>query len=190
MPALTLLLLGVALGALFAWSAAEELQHRQSLSESNATAIVFAFSLLAYAPSTSYLLSYNTDWSVGYWFDTIHLPNVTFALVALALASAPVLGYWLAAPASSDRAAGQALALGGASVLLVLLNTLIGLRRLMLTGSFRQFQDDYGLQSLAGSSLGYTLLWTMLVLAVLAFWTHTALRRLGSPTNFPHAGDR
>lgn len=190
MPALTLLLLGVALGALFAWSASEELQQRQSLSESNATSIVAAFSLLVYAPSASYLLSYNPDWSVGYWFDAMRLPNIVFALAALTLASAPLLGYWLAAPASSDRTGWQSLTLGGASILFLLLNTLVGLRRLMLTGNFRQFQDDYGMQSLAGSPLGYTILWTMLVLAVLTFWTHGTLRRLGTAPNFPHAGDR
>lgn len=190
MPALTFLLIGVALGALFAWSAAEELQHRQSPSESSATTIVAAFSLLVYAPATSYLLSYNPDWSLGYWFDAARGSRVGFALAALALASAPLLGYWASAPRSSERPWWHPVMLGGASVLLVLLNTLVGLPRFMLVGSFRQFHDDYGMQSLAGSPLGYTLLWTMLILAALIFWTHTALRRLGSVTHFPHAGDR
>ena len=54
--------------------------------------------------------------------------------------------------------------------------------RLSVAASHAQYHGDFGTRSLAGSPIGYALLWMSAVLAGGVIWTLHSLRRLGRPT--------
>ncbi len=171
------------LGVAFAWAAADELARTAGSGvTSRSMVVVSLFGLLVFSPIAAYFLAFAPDWSYAYLVDPQRLPSaVDLTLVLLDVASVP-LGFALAARRASQRRLGSLVRLATAPALGALLILVAGFQRLAVQGSYAQFHGDFGTHSVAGSPLGYSLLWMAAVLAASVLWTARSLRRLGGGT--------
>jgi hypothetical protein len=180
-PALLSPLVGFLLGVAFAWSAAAELGRAHSAElATRSVAVVALFSLLVFAPASAYFLAFAPDWSYAYMLDTHRLSGAAdLIVVLLAVASVP-LGFVLAAGSVREKKPGALLRLAAVPCLAAVTFLIVALPRLSVDATYAQYHGDFGVRSVAGSPLGYALLWMDSVLAGGALWTARALRRLGS----------
>jgi hypothetical protein len=169
MPVFVALPLGLSLGVAFAWAARRELRRVTNRGfGSRALAVATLFGLLVFAPVGGYFLAFEPDWCLAYLLDTTQASAALVpALSALELVAVPggfLLGSLLlerADEATLLRALGGGLVLTAGAVML-------GLRRFAVQGSYAQFHGDFGIQPLAGGSLGYAIL-------LLGFWLTAGL---------------
>jgi hypothetical protein len=180
-PAPTAPLIGFVLGVVFAWSAADELARAAGSGvTSRSMVVVTLFSLLVYSPISAYFLAFAPDWSYAYVVDPQRLPSaVDLGLVLLDVASVPA-GFALAARRASQRRLGPLVKLAAAPAIGALLLLVAGFQRLAVQGTYAQFHGDFGTRSVAGSPLGYSLLWMAVVLAGGVLWTARSLRRISA----------
>ncbi|HKQ69037.1 MAG TPA: hypothetical protein VJT73_06850 [Polyangiaceae bacterium] len=184
MPAPLTPLIGFALGVLFAWWAREELARSPSAAGigSRSLAIVTLFATVVFAPVGAYFLAFEADWSYAYFIDTRRIPSaLQLALVLLDAVSVPV-GFAVAASYAKSRKLIPLLTLAMPAVGTVLVSVAVTAGRLGIQASYAQFHGDFGTRPVAGSSLGYALLWmdTLLLLGVV--WTSRQVQKL-SPRN-------
>lgn len=172
--------LGLLLGLAFAWSAREDLSRseRGPLS-SSATLLAVAYGLLVLGPSTGYFLAYASDWSFAYLVDSQKLPAMLEVLALLVVASSPTLGFVLAAGPASRREGGPLLRWTAALALIILAALLSLGQRLAIDANFAQYQGSFGTHSVAGGSLGLSVLWMNAVVFLSAGWVIYQLKRLG-----------
>jgi hypothetical protein len=175
-------LVGFVLGVVFAWVAADELARGPGRAAASRSLVVVAlFGLLVYAPSASVLLAFGPDWSFAYLVNSQRIPTLaTSALVLVDAASVP-LGFALGAHLAAERRLGTLVRLAALPALLGVLSPAAALPRLVVEATYTQFHGDFGARSVAGSPLGFALLWTVAVLAGAIGWTVRCLRRFGAP---------
>ncbi len=180
MPVLLSPWVGILLGLAFAWASQERLAHASASSPVNsALLLVILHGLLVHAPVVGYFLVYAPDWSYAYLFDPTRIPAAMDIVWLVVAAGSPLAGFLLGAPAASRRQAVPFLRWGGA-VLLVLGVTTIWLGpRWSLEATYAQFQGHFGTRSIAGTDLGYALLWMGVVGGIGATLTLHGLRQLG-----------
>lgn len=176
MPCLSSLCFAFALGVLFARAHRETLAQKDQPLQAPGAWLVAAFGALFWGPATGYLMLVEPAWSVSYWTDPANLPMAFGPLLVLSYAIAPMLGYLAAANAAMTSRNHRLLWLLGLSVGITVVLVLAGLPRLLVVGSYRQYQQGFGLEPLAGSSLGLTLVWSALVYALVVAWTQSRLR--------------
>lgn len=183
MPAPTAPLFGFVLGIAFAWAASDELQRAAGTAGANRSLIlVTLFSLLCFAPVAVYFLAFVPDWSYAYLVDPERLPNaVDLALALLDAASVPA-GFVVATRSAGSKRLGSLLRLAAAPGLLALAFLVVCLPRLSVHATFAQYHGDFGTRSVAGSPLGYALLWMAAVLGASVAWTIYCLRAITSGT--------
>ncbi|MCU0690741.1 MAG: hypothetical protein MUF54_05005 [Polyangiaceae bacterium] len=186
MPAFIAPLIGIVLGIAFAWSSADELSSDPtSVLGTRSLVVTTLFSVLVFVPVAGYFVAFHGDWAFAYLLNTRNLPSAaTLALVLLDAVTVPI-GFVLAAPHARRHRLNKLLSLAagptGAAMLLMLLFA----RRFSTSATFAQFHGDFGTLSVAGTPLGYALVWMNGVLAVALALTVRALRRLsaaGQPT--------
>jgi len=177
MPAPVAPLFGFVLGVLFAWAAGSDLA-RASAASSRSLVVVAGFGLLVHAPIAAYFLAAAPDWSWAYLIDTQRLPAALgFGMVLFTAASVPA-GFFAGARASAARRLSVLVRIGGAPALLALAFLALAFRRLELEGSYAQYHGDFGTRPVAGSPLGWALLWMCAVLGLAVAWTLRSLRLL------------
>ena len=181
MPAFVAPLLGIILGFAFAWSAADEIaSDPTSVLGTRSLAIAALFSFLVFAPTAGYFVAFHGDWAFGYLVSAGRLPSaVILSLVLIDALSIP-LGYVLAARNARRRRLPQLLSLAALPVGITLLLVLLFAHRLGVSATFAQFHGDFGTQSVAGTSLGYALVWMNAVLAVAVTLTIREIRRISA----------
>ncbi len=162
----------------FAWAAREELG-RAGTVLSRSLVVVCLFGAIVFAPIAAYFLALAPDWSFAYAVDTRRLPRIVeLSLVLLDALSVP-LGFVAAAPRTGSPRPNVWVKLGAVPGLLVLAFLAAAFPRLSVHASYAQFHGDFGVRSVAGSPLGYALLWMSAVLLAAVAWTLHSLRRLG-----------
>jgi hypothetical protein len=140
--------------------------------------VVTLFATLVFAPVSAYFLAFESDWSYAYFIDTRRVPSaIQLALVVLDTASAPV-GFVVATSHAKARKAGAVLMLAALPLALALACVAAVVSRLGIQASYAEFHGDFGTRPVAGSSLGYALLWMNLVLAGGVAWTCRQVQRL------------
>jgi hypothetical protein len=182
-PAAISPLIGFVLGIAFAWASADELA-RASGSEPVGRPLVVAslFSLLVFAPASAYFLAFAPDWSYAYVVDSDRLPGaVDLAVILLDVASVP-FGFALASRRTRDKELGPLLRLAAVPCLGAVTFVIVTLPQLSVHATYAQYHGDFGTRPVAGSPLGYALLWMNTVLLAAAVYTARALRRLKRPT--------
>ncbi|HMR09227.1 MAG TPA: hypothetical protein PKA88_25780 [Polyangiaceae bacterium] len=174
MPALVFPLLGFVIGLGLARIASGE---RGSTTESRDVVLAACFGAVLLGPTTAFLFALSPDWCLSYRVDSRRLPGFFPALLALGSACGPVLGVVCARALSWSRRPRLlwqlfALTLGSIAALL-----LVGSARLGRVASYTQFHDDFGVRPVAGSPLGYALLWLFSIVAVGVALTARGIRR-------------
>jgi len=179
MPAFIAPLLGFVLGIVFAWSALDEIASEPSSVLGSRSLIVTAlFGALIFAPAAGYFAVFDTDWAFAYLVNARHVPSaVVLGLIILDAIAVPA-GFLIAAPHARRRRLGPTLALAGVPSAIALVAMLALSRRLGVSGSYEQFHGDFGTRSVAGTELGYALVWVNGVLALAISLTVRELRRL------------
>ena len=171
-------LVGLSLGLLFAWAGRTPSARGAIALSSHALLVVLAFSLLVYAPICSYFLAFSPDWSYAYLVNSERLPStVDLGLVLVNAASVPI-GFLTGARQLRLRPSTNLLRLGVVPATLSLLFVAVTIRRLGVDASYAQFHGDFGTRPLAGSPLGYALIWMLGVLGGATAWTTHSLRRI------------
>jgi hypothetical protein len=177
MPAPIAPFLGWIVGLTFAWAASEP-STRAHATPGRTILVVILFSLLVYAPICSYFLAFAPDWSYAYLIDSERLPSaVDLGLVLVNAASVPV-GFLLGARHVKGGALSSLTRLGFAPGAVTLLFLAVTIKRLGVEASYAQYHGDFGIQPLAGSPLGYAVLWMFAVLTGAVAWTSHCLRKL------------
>lgn len=187
MPAFIAPLLGFVLGIVFAWSALDEIASEPASVLGSRSLLVSAlFGVLVFAPAAGYFAVFDPDWAFAYLINARHIPSaVVLGLVILDALVVPA-GFLLAAPHARRRRLGPTLALAGVPSAVALIAMMLLSRRLGVAGSYEQFQGDFGTRSVAGTELGYALVWVDGVLALAISLTVRELRRLSVSAR--HAG--
>jgi hypothetical protein len=173
--------LGFALGILFAWAAAEELARSpEPRVVSRAQLLVLTFSLIVFAPLAGFFIAFAPAWSYVYLTAASQAPTfLDIGIVLLDAISIP-LGFFCAARRAGKRDVVGLARMAAAPALLGVASIALSLRRLAVVGSYGQFHGDFGTQALAGSPLGYAVLWMGAVLLGATLWTIYCLRRMGN----------
>lgn len=181
MPAIVAPLLAFVLGLAFAWSAAEELaSDPTSILGTRSFLVSTLFSLLVFAPVAGYFLGFHGDWAFAYLADTRTLPSaVILALVLLDAALVPI-GFIVGAPLARQRRLKQLLTIAAVPSFIALMLMLLFARRWGSAASYTQFHGDFGVRSVAGTPLGYALVWMNGVLAASVALTVRHLRKLAA----------
>jgi hypothetical protein len=176
MPAPVAPLVGFVLGVLFAWAASGGLARGSS----RPLVIVAAFGLLVYAPIAAYFIAASPDWAWAYLLDARRLTSALgFAIVLLAAASVP-MGLLAGSRPAAARRVHVLVRIAAVPTLLALAFLALAFRRLEVDGSYAQFHGDFGTRPVAGSSLGWALLWMFAVLGIAVAWTLRSLRVLST----------
>jgi hypothetical protein len=168
MPALSLPVLSASIGLVLAWSA-----RATEGPSARGTWLVVSYALLVHAPAAATLMVLNPDWTFGYVLTHGRLQTASILGATLLVAAAVPLGYMLGSRRGA-RPLVWALALFAACAA----NTLALLERVGKDASYIEYHNDFGVASLAGSALGYTLIWALIAVGSALLFTHTALRKL------------
>ncbi len=184
MPATIAPLVGLALGV--ALSSVTPEQGGRRPVQAHATGVVTLFSLLVFTPATIYFLAFAPDWSLAYLVDPNRLPRVADLSLVLASAASAPLGFTASAHYVGRSAARLRIAAGLATLVAAIV--LVGLPRLGVMATHAQFHGDFGVRPIAGSSLGWALLWIDGVVIAATLVTARALR--GESLNARRGGSR
>jgi len=181
MPALVAPLVAFILGIAFAWSAAQELaSDPTSVLGSRGLLVATLFSFLVFAPAAGYFLAFHGDWAFAYLVDARRLPSAVLLALALIDAVLVPVGFVVAAPQARQHRLKKLLTIAGGPAFVALLLLLIFARRWGHAATYTQFQGDFGIRSIAGTPLGYALVWMNGVLAAAVALTVRHLRRLAA----------
>jgi hypothetical protein len=163
---------------MFAAAAKLELRQRSELLQSKATWIVALFSFLVFAPIATYLVAYNMDWSLGYVVNPSRLPVVLLPGLGLLFVAVPLFGFASGCFSAQRHSSLPLVVQGSISLACALLSVLVGLPRFVTDGTYVEYHDQFGVRALAGSPLGYSLLWSFLALSLAVLWTYGTLRQM------------
>jgi hypothetical protein len=181
MPAFIAPWLGFVLGIAFAWAAADEIAaDPTSVLGSRALVVAVLFGVLVFAPASGYFVAFDGDWSFAYLVNTQKMPSAVVLALVLVDASAVPAGFMFAAPHARRRRMGPVLTLAAVPAAVALLCMLIFSRRLGVAATYSQFHGDFGTRSVAGTPLGYALVWMDGVLAIAVALTVRGLRRMSA----------
>lgn len=178
MPAPIGPLLGLALGAAFAWAFSEGSSRGKAALAVPPLTLVTLFALLALAPAAAYFLAFEPDWSYAYLVDSSRRLGVLHALVLLSDVASVPLGFTLALSSARGPMFSVLLRLIGAPLLAAAVFVVVLFPRLSVQATYTQFHGDFGTRAVAGGPLGYAMIWSALVLACAAMWTAHCLRRM------------
>jgi hypothetical protein len=169
MPALALPVLSASIGLVLAWSA----RASRRGSTAQATWLVVSYALVVHAPSVATLMVLNPDWTFAYLIPPGRWQTASILGSSLVAAAGVPLGYLL-----GSRRGARPLPWAFACLALATAGTFALLERVGKDASYIEYHNDFGVASLAGSALGYTLIWALFVVGSALLFTHTALRKL------------
>jgi hypothetical protein len=173
-------LIGLLIGFAFHQSGSRQLARAApgTAVETRGQLLTLAYTLILFAPFNAYFLAFAPDWSFLYAVDTHEHLGLLIVVSLLLDCGSVVLGFHLArryfshSPTTLLRVLVPALAV-------VLVFLALGRRRLGVDASYEQFHGDFGVRSVAGSALGYSLLWLGTLFTAATAWTAVQFRRLG-----------
>jgi hypothetical protein len=178
MPALSLALLGFALGAGLCWSTVRELSRPVRPLGGQALLVAAALGLTAFAPAVALILVVEPDWALGYWISMESLPGALPALWPLWCGLLVPLGFALSRRAARARAAAFSPIWLWVPLLAALAISLPFASRLSIQASFAQYRGDYALRPVVGGAFGYLLAWLLASLVAAAFFARRTLSYL------------
>jgi hypothetical protein len=165
------------LGFCLSWVAREELLKADAtLALTRPFHIVVGFALAVFAPILAATTALHGDWAYIYLVDAQRIPSVFDAALILFAALQVPVGFALGAGATTppQRVRARNAALATACVLVG--GALISARRLSISATYAQLHGGFGGVPLGKSSLGPTLLWSLVVLCCGIGWSVYALR--------------
>lgn len=179
MPVVVAPLLGLSLGAAFAWAASEELARHAPAGSSRATLVVLLFGVLVFAPASGFFPAFFPDWSYAYFLDGARHGVALDLGIVLATGLSVPCGFSLAAGSASHGRTSSLARFGAVPAVLALVVIAVSLPRLRVYATYAEYHGDFGTEPLTGSPVGYALVWMTAVVAGASAWTIRWLLRLG-----------
>ena len=176
-------LVGLALGAVFAWVSAQELSRSEGpLVALRAFVIVAAFTALVWVPVVTYFVAFHGDWSYLYLVPWRRVPSAVDLGLVLLAGAAVVGGFALSVEPIRKRRFGPVVGAIVAPGALAVAGLTLAARRLAVSGTYAQFQGDFGTAPIGSSPLGKGVLFMGAVLVTGVAWTALSLARIGART--------
>lgn len=175
MPALLAPLLGCLIGSVIAW-AAFPAGRDGSIIQSRGFTMAVLTGLLVFAPATAYFLAFYNDWCLAYRVSEAET-KLALSLAAALVATASVpLGYWISMGNARRQRSRQGTLSAGMPVALaaiVLFST--SLSSLSVSTTYAGYHGGFAIRPVAGTDLGYSLLWIGLIVSACVTWTVRSL---------------
>jgi hypothetical protein len=174
-------LAGFLLGVAFAWMARVELGRVDApIVATRPFNVVVGFTALVYAPLVGYFVAFHGDWTYGYAIPWRTVPSAVDLALVMFAGSSVLFGMAAAAHAARARrlsavawlVAVPAVAFAGALAW--------GATRLSVSATYAQYKGGFGVQPIASSTLGRSILLMGFVLLLGLAWTVRALHQVGS----------
>ena len=174
-------LVGLALGAAFAWVAAQELSRTEGpIIASRAFAIVAAFAALVWVPVLGYFVAFHGDWSYLYLVPWRRVPSAIDLGIVLVAGLAVLAGFAVSVEPIRKRRFAPVVTAIVAPGTLVVAGLTLAARRLAVSGTYAQFHGDFGTEPIGSSPLGKGVLFMGAVVAAAVAWTAVSLVRTGT----------
>jgi hypothetical protein len=174
-------LVGLALGAVFAWVAAPELSRDEGpIVASRPFAIVVAFAVLAWLPVVGYFVAFHGDWAYLYLFPWRRVPSAVDLGLVLGAGAAVIGAFAFAVRPIRKRRFGPVVAMVVAPSTLAIAGLTLAARRLAVSGTYAQFHGDFGTKPIGSSPLGQGVLLMGAVFVLAVAWTTRSLARMSA----------
>ena len=174
-------LFGFALGGILAWVAGAELVRDDGpIVASRPFAVVSAFAATVWLPVVGYFVAFHGDWSYLYVVPWQRVPSAIDLGLVLLASAAVVGGFCLAVGPVRKRRMGPIAAIVVAPGLLGVVGLTVFAQRLAVSGTYAQFQGDFGTSPISSSPLGTGVLFMGIVLSLGIAWTVRSLLRMAS----------
>jgi hypothetical protein len=165
-------LVGLALGAAFAWIAGPELARDEGpIVASRAFSVVAAFAGFVWLPIVAYFVAFHGDWSYLYVIPWRRVPSAIDLGLVLLAAAAVVGAFWLAARPVRKRRFAPVVAMIVGPAAVVIAGLSMAAHRMAVSGTYAQYQGDFGTEPIGASTLGKGVLLMGAVLVVAIGWT-------------------
>jgi hypothetical protein len=162
-PALVGPFVGFALGVALAWLCRVEALREDEAGFRARVLVAALFGALVFAPACAYFLAFAGDWSLFYLVDSRAVPSAALLILAVVDAALVAAGF-VAGHRAARRRQGRALvALAVTPAVLAGVTLLAFFSRLRVEGTTHQVASRFGTQPLAGSPLGWAVLWMLAV---------------------------
>jgi hypothetical protein len=139
--------------------------------ESQGFVACWAFGAIVLGPAAGYLLAFHPDWAFAYWLAPDRFGTAPHSALVLGSALTPVAGYRTSLMLAASPPRVPIIALAGLPAFAAAALLLGHAGRLGVSGTYAQFHGDFGLEPIAGSALGYSVLCVVLVVLFGAAWT-------------------
>jgi hypothetical protein len=174
-------LVGLALGALFAWIAAPELARDEGPTPfTPAFVIVAAFAGLLWAPVVGYFVVFHGDWSYLYLVPWRRVPSAVDLGLVILSGAAVIAGFWLAVRPVRTRRLRPIVAMVVAPGGLAVAGVGVAAHRLAVSATYAQFHGQFGVEPIGSSTLGKGVLLMGILLALGLAWTVRSLSAMAS----------
>ena len=175
MPALLGPLVAFALGAALAWLGRADAPRDDEEGFRARARVVALFAALVIAPAFGYFLLFAGDWSLFYLADSHRVPSAIGLLLVMADAALAVLGFVAGHGAARRRAARALVALVAAPAGIAIAMVAASLPKLRVDGTYHQVTSRFGTQPVAGSPLGFAIVWMGAMVAAGLYLTARSL---------------
>ena len=176
---LTAPLTGFALGTLFAWLSREDLvRGAPAMLTVRSLVIVTLYALLVFGPAAAYFLVFEPAWASAYLLDAGSHARAFDVLLAVLTPASVVIGFLVTGHAIRRHRPAAALRVGAPAALVALAVTLLLFPRLSVQATYAQYHGDFGTRPVAGTPLGWALVWFGSIVLVGTLYVASALRGL------------
>jgi hypothetical protein len=168
---------GLMLGMTLAWVARTELTRSEvSLVLARPFLVALGLGAIVYAPVVGYFAAFHGDWAYLYLVRWSRVPSAVDLFVVVLAALQVPLGFAIATPWAIAKRGTRILQVEGALAALLVVASVVFLRRLSVSASFAQYHGGFGAVPLGRSPLGRGILLSWLALALGYAWSVHALR--------------
>jgi hypothetical protein len=170
---------GFALGALFAWLGREDLvRGAPAMLAARSLVVVTAYALFVFGPATAYFLVFEPAWASAYLLDAGRHTRAFDALFAVLAPASVIAGFVVTGHAMRRHRPAAALRIGAPSALAAFALALLLFPRLSVQATYAQYHGDFGTRPVAGTPLGWALVWFGAIVLVATLYVSNALRNL------------
>ena len=170
---------GFALGTLFAWLSREDLvRGAPAMLTVRSLVIVTLYALLVFGPAAAYFLVFEPAWASAYLLDAGSHARAFDVLLAVLTPTSVVGGFLVTGHAIRRHRPAVAVRIGVPALLGALALTLLLVPRLSVQATYAQYHGDFGTRPVAGTPLGWALVWFGSVLLAATLYVVNVLRGL------------
>lgn len=170
---------GFALGVLFAWFSRDDLvRGAPAMLTVRSLVIVTAYALLVFGPAAAYFLVFEPAWASAYLLDVGRHARALDVLLAVLAPASVIFGFMATGHAIRRHRPAAALRLGVPAALAALALTLLLFPRLSVQATYAQYHGDFGTRPVAGTPLGWALVWFGTIVLFATLYVAQTLRSL------------